>query len=78
MSAQKAMVIKCVLIGTGDFLSSIAQATVGSDLQVGEVLFALSSGFAIALGYAGIGYKTDLEAVGKGGAVNVAGASDGN
>ena len=66
MSAQKAVWIKCVLIGTGAFLSSLAQATLGSDLDIGEIIFALSSGFAVGLGYAGISMKTELEAVGKG------------
>jgi hypothetical protein len=67
MTPQKAVAIKCFLIGTGAFLSSLAQATLGSDLDVGEVIFALSSGFAVALGYAGISVSSNLEAVGKGG-----------
>ena len=65
MSAQKAVVIKCALIGVGIFLSSLAQATLGSDLDLGEVIFAVSTGFAGALAYAGIGYQTNLEATGK-------------
>ena len=65
MTPLKAVAIKCALFGTGVFLASLAQATLGSDLELGEAIFALSSGWAAALTYAGIGYKTDLEATGK-------------
>lgn len=58
MSVQRRFAVRCTLVGVGALLSSLAQATYGSDLTLGECLFALSSGFAAALAYAGIGHQS--------------------
>lgn len=47
--------LRCTLVGVGALLSSLAASTYGSDLQLGEVILALSSGFGAGLAYAGIG-----------------------
>ncbi len=54
-SAQSRFALRCTLVGIGALLSSLAASTYGSDLQMGEAIFALSSGFAAALAYAGLG-----------------------
>lgn len=55
MSPGARYVLRAVLVGVGALLASLAQATYGSDLELGEVIFAASSGFAAALAYAGLG-----------------------
>jgi hypothetical protein len=47
--------LRATLVGVGALLSSLAASTYGSDLQLGEVILALSSGFGAGLAYAGIG-----------------------
>lgn len=54
-SPTSRFVLRTVLVGIGGLLSSLAQATYGSDLELGEVIFAVSSGFALSLAYAGLG-----------------------
>lgn len=56
-TAQSRFALRACLVGVGALLSSLAQATYGSDLQLGEILFALSSGFAAGLAYAGLGHQ---------------------
>lgn len=48
-------VLRSVLVGVGALLSSLAASSMGSDLTTGEILLALSSGWAGGLGYAGLG-----------------------
>lgn len=52
---QARFALRAVLVGIGGTLASLAQATYGSDLELGEVIFAISSGWGVALTYAGIG-----------------------
>lgn len=54
-SPNSRFALRSILVGIGAFLSSLAASTYGSDLQLGEVIFGLSSGFAAALAYAGLG-----------------------
>jgi hypothetical protein len=54
-SVQSRFALRCTLVGVGALLSSLAASTYGSNLQLGEVILALSSGFGAGLGYAGLG-----------------------
>lgn len=47
--------LRATLVGIGALLSSLAASTYGSDLELGELILALSSGFGGGLGYAGLG-----------------------
>lgn len=57
-SVEARFALRCVLVGVGALLASLAQAAYGSDLELGEILFALSSAFAAGLAYAGIGHQS--------------------
>lgn len=48
-------VLRSTLVGVGGFLSSLSASMVGSDLTSGETVLAISTGFGMALAYAGIG-----------------------
>jgi hypothetical protein len=54
-TVESRFALRCTLVGTGALLSSLAASTYGSDLELGEVILALSSGFGAGLGYAGLG-----------------------
>jgi hypothetical protein len=47
--------LRASLVGVGALLSSLAASTYGSDLQLGEIILAVSSGFGAGLAYAGLG-----------------------
>ena len=57
-SVQSRFALRSLLVGVGACLSSLAASTYGSDLQLGEGILALSSGFAAGLAYAGIGHQS--------------------
>lgn len=65
MSPTTKFVIKCVLIGIGVLLSSLATATIDGALSLNEAIVALSFGWGAGLGYGGLGYVTTLEAPGR-------------
>lgn len=66
MSPALSVTIKCVLFGIGGLLTGLATAAVpDNSISLGEGLTALAGGWGIALTYAGIGYATSLEAIGK-------------
>lgn len=48
-------VLRSTLVGAASFLGSLAASMVGSDLTGGEIVLALSTGFAGGLAYAGLG-----------------------
>jgi hypothetical protein len=48
--------LRGVIVGIGTLLSSLAASASGSSLTWGELIIALSSGWAGALGYYGVGY----------------------
>ena len=54
-SVQARFALRSALVGVGALLSSLASSSVGSDLTMGEVLLALSLGWAGGLSYAGLG-----------------------
>ena len=54
-TVQARYALRCFLVGLGALFSSLAASTLGSDLQLGEGLFAVASGFSAALAYAGLG-----------------------
>lgn len=54
-SVEARFALRATLVGVGALLSSLAASTYGSDLQLGEIILALSSGFGAALAYAGLG-----------------------
>ena len=54
-SVQARFALRASLVGIGALLSSLAASTYGSDLELGEVILAISSGFGAALAYAGLG-----------------------
>lgn len=54
-NVQARFALRSALVGVGALLSSLAASTYGSGLDLGEVFLALSTGFAAALAYAGIG-----------------------
>jgi hypothetical protein len=57
-TVQSRFALRCTLVGVGAMLSSLAASTYGSDVNLGEVILALSSGFGAALAYAGIGHQS--------------------
>jgi len=54
-TVQARFALRSTLVGIGALLSSLAASTFGSNLELGEGILALSSGFAAGLAYAGIG-----------------------
>ena len=52
------VILRSALVFVGVTLASLAQATLGSDLTMGESLFALSEGFTVGLGYGGLNYAS--------------------
>lgn len=54
-SVEARYALRCTLVGVSALLSSLAASTLGSNLDLGEFIFALASGFSGALAYAGIG-----------------------
>lgn len=65
MSPAIVVLLKCIAIGIGGLLASLAVASVDNAVTMGELVAAVSGGWALALGYAGLGYVTPLEAIGK-------------
>lgn len=65
MTPALAVTIKCVLVGIGVLLGSLVVATVDNAITLNEAIAALSAAWGAALAYAGIGYVTPLEAIGK-------------
>ena len=57
-SVQSRFALRATLVGIGACLSSLAASTYGSDLNLGELILAFSSGFAASLAYAGIGHQS--------------------
>lgn len=54
-SVQSRFALRATLVGVGSLFSSLAASTYGSDLQLGELFLAISSGFGGGLAYAGLG-----------------------
>lgn len=54
-SVESRYALRACLVGIGAMLSSLAASAYGSDLDTGEVILALSSGFGGGLAYAGLG-----------------------
>lgn len=55
-TAEARVLIRSVLVFFMVGLASVAQAMMGSDLQVGEVVLAVSEGFTAACLYGGLNY----------------------
>ena len=54
-SPEARYALRSTLVGVASFLSSLSASMVGSSLTGGELVLALSTGFAGALAYAGLG-----------------------
>ena len=65
MKPTTAVLIKCVAFGVGALLSSLVVATIDNSITLNEAIAAVAAGWTVGLGYAGIGYVTPLEAIGK-------------
>lgn len=54
-TVESRFALRATLVGVAAFFSSLASSAYGSELQLGEVLLAISLGLGGGLGYAGIG-----------------------